>query len=298
MCYKLKHLLISRSKLSQAIKDDTGFIPAIHTSIETIKQDKDRAQLESLKAWISPTDVVSQQSDILRRRHEGTGQWFLNTSEFAEWLRPSNTGRTLFCVGIPGAGKTMLAAVTINHLMTKMQSSTTGIAWLYCNYKSRNEQTEIELLAALLKHLVQDETPGVVKIVKTLQEQCASRKSKPALEELKKTLQDVLASLSTVYIVIDALDECPSDDGTRRQLLACIRELQSCTDLRLMVTSRHIHEITDKFQDATTIEVRAHDEDVTRFVTGQMDRLPRCIQRDAELQKLVQEKITGAIDGM
>jgi predicted glycosyltransferase len=192
----------------------------------------------------------------------------------------------------------MLAAVTINHLMTKMQSSTTGIAWLYCNYKSRNEQTEIELLAALLKHLVQDETPGVVKIVKTLQEQCAARRSKPALEELKKTLQDVMASLSTVYIVIDALDECPSDDGTRRQLLACIRELQSFADLRLMVTSRHIHEITDEFQDATTIEVRAHDEDVTRFVTGQMDRLPRCIQRDAELQKLVQEKITGGIDGM
>jgi hypothetical protein len=118
------------------------------------------------------------------------------------------------------------------------------------------------------------------------------------LEELKKTLQDVLANLSTVYIVIDALDECPSDDGTRRQLMACILELQSCTDLRLMVTSRHIPEIADEFQDAIAIEVRAHDEDVTRFVTGQMDRLPRCIQRDAELQKLVREKITGAIDGM
>jgi Cdc6-like AAA superfamily ATPase len=295
-------LLIDKSKLSQAIKDDTGFIrdhvPVIHASIETIKQDRDRAQLQKLKAWLSSTDFVSQQSDIFRRRHEGTGQWFLDTPEFAEWLHPSQAGRTLLCTGIPGAGKTMIAAVVIDHLVTKVQSSTIGVAWLYCNYKSRNEQTEHELLAALLKHLVRDETTGVAKVVKELQEQCAARESRPAPEDLKKALQDVLAYYSVVYVVIDALDECSSEDGSRRQLLDHLRELKSCTDVRLMVTSRIIPEIVDEFREAATIEVRAHYEDVTRFVAGQIDRLPRCIQRDAELQKLVQDKITGAIEGM
>jgi Cdc6-like AAA superfamily ATPase len=295
-------LLIYKSKLSQAIKDDTGFIrdhvPVIQASIETIKQDRDRAQLQKLKAWLSSTDFVSQQSDIFRRRHEGTGQWFLDTPEFAEWLHPSQAGRTLLCTGIPGAGKTMIAAVVIDHLVTKVQSSTIGVAWLYCNYKSRSEQTGIDLLAALLNHLVQDEKAGIVEIVRSLHDQCAAEKSRPSLEDLKKALKEVLTHFSIVYIVIDAIDECSSENGTRRQLLDHLRELQRCTDIRLMVTSRTIPEIVDEFQDATTVEVRAHDEDVTRFVAGQMDRLPRCIQRDADLQRLVREKITGAIDGM
>jgi hypothetical protein len=290
------------SKLSQAIKDDTSFIrdhmPVILASVEAIKHDRDHAHIEDLKAWISPVDSLSQQSDILRRRHEGTGQWFMNTPQFAEWLHPANTGRVLFATGIPGAGKTTIAAIVIDHLMTNVQSSTTGIAWLYFNYKSRNEQTEVGLLAALLKHLIQDRTPDIVKIVETLQGICAARKSSPTPGELKKVLQYVLASFSIVYIVVDALDECPSEDGTRRQLMGHLRELQSCTDLRVMVTSRHIPEIVEAFQDAASVELRAHDEDVIRFVAGQMDRLPRCIQRDVELQRLVQEKITGAIDGM
>jgi Cdc6-like AAA superfamily ATPase len=273
-------------------------VPALQASIETIKYDRDHAQFQDLKAWISPTDFVSQQSDIFRRRHEGTGQWFLNTSEFSEWLHPSNTGQTLLCTGIPGAGKTMIAAVTIDHLMTKVQTRTAGVAWLYCNYKSRNEQTESELLAALLKHLIQDETPDVKKIMKPLQEKCTTGKSRPPREEVNKALQDVLGCFPIVYIVIDALDECPSGDGTRRQLLAQLRELQAYTDLRLMVTTRHIPEIIDEFRDAANIEVRAHDGDVTQFVAGQMHRLPRCIQRDVELRDFVREKITGAIDGM
>jgi hypothetical protein len=192
----------------------------------------------------------------------------------------------------------MMAAVTIDFLTTQVQSSTTGVAWIYCNYKSRSEQTGIELLSALLNHLVQDETPGVVEIVRSLHEQCVAEKSRPSLEDLKKALEEVLANFSIVYIVIDAIDECSSEDGTRRQLLDHLRGIQRCTDIRLMVTSRTIPEIVDEFQDAITVEVRAHDQDVIRFVAGQMDRLPRCIQRDAGLQRLVREKITGAIDGM
>jgi hypothetical protein len=192
----------------------------------------------------------------------------------------------------------MIAAVAIDHLVNQIQSSTTGVAWLYCNYKSPDEQAENELLAALLKHLVQDDTTGVASIVKGLHEQCAARESRPAPSDLKKALQDVLACYSIVYIVIDALDECSSEDGSRRQLLDHLRELRTCTDIRLMVTSRNIPEIVDEFREDATVDVRAHDEDVARFVAGQMDRLPRCIQRDTELQILVQEKITGAIDGM
>ena len=65
-----------------------------------------------------------------------------------------------------------------------------------------------------------------------------------------------------------------------------------------MITSRHIQEIIIKFRGALMLEVRANNEDVRRFVTGQIYRLPKCIQRDTTLQEMVQNKVTEAVDGM
>jgi hypothetical protein len=39
------------------------------------------------------------------RKHGGVGQWLLSSNEFQGWLNQNK--QTLFCPGIPGAGKTM-----------------------------------------------------------------------------------------------------------------------------------------------------------------------------------------------
>lgn len=65
-----------------------------------------------------------------------------------------------------------------------------------------------------------------------------------------------------------------------------------------MVTARFIPDIEDAFRGALRLEVQASEEDVKRFVAGQIFRLPRCIQRDPALQILLQEKIVDAVDGM
>jgi hypothetical protein len=270
----------------------------IQNGIETMRIDQDHAQLDSLKAWLSPTDFLAQQSDIIHRRHKGTGQWFLDTPEFSKWLLPTNTGETLFCTGIPGAGKTMIAAIVIDHLTTEIRDSTTGVAWVYCSYRSRGEQTADTLLGSILKQLVRSETPHVVDLVIKFKQQYATRGTKPTADDLRRVLFSVLAELSTTYIVVDALDECSVDGGTRSQLLEHLRALQHKTDLRLLITSRHIPDIVEKFKKNPRIEIRAHDGDIRSFIAGQLFRLPRCVQRDSELQGMIQEKITGAIDGM
>ena len=65
-----------------------------------------------------------------------------------------------------------------------------------------------------------------------------------------------------------------------------------------MITSRMIPDIINKFKTALRLEVQASDEDVKQFIAGQVHRLPRCIQRDAALQEMVQDKITEAVSGM
>ncbi|MCJ1470533.1 hypothetical protein MMC07_009179 [Pseudocyphellaria aurata] len=306
-------LQMDHFKLSQAIKECTD---TIHTSTEAVKndmafirthvltaesrfdavrQDQDRARHEQLMGWISPTNFPAQQSDFIARRHPGTGQWFLDAPEFTKWLLDPN--ETLFCHGIPGAGKTTIAATVIDHLLTKVYSDTVGVAYVYCNYKRQVEQNAAELLAAILKQLVQAR-PSIAEPVQHLHEQHAGRGTKPSLEEIFGALRAVLANYSSAYIAVDALDECPDQDGTRRQFLAKLRDLQSGTDLRLFATSRFIPDIVGKFGAALMLEIRASDEDVRRFVTDQIHRLPRCIQRDDTLQNIVQEKIVQAVDGM
>lgn len=291
--------LTCRSKLSQAIQDDTNFVrtrvPAIQSGVDQIQQNQADATHREIVEWISPTSYPAQQSDIIRRRQEGTGQWFLDAPEFARWLDAPKG--TLFCPGIPGAGKTMVAAIAIDHLLQSTQSSSTGVAYVNCNYKVQAEQDASSMLAAIVKQLVQGQLSAVEPVERLHRKHC-NRGTKPLVEEIYSVLREVVAKHSMVYVVIDALDECRDSDGTRSQLLARLKDLQVGHDVRIMATARFIPEIQAEFQRAVKLEIQASDEDVRRYVAGQTHRLPRCIQRDPALQAMMQDKLAEAVNGM
>ncbi|RYP63304.1 hypothetical protein DL771_009336 [Monosporascus sp. 5C6A] len=178
----------------------------------------------------------------------------------------------------------------------QMDHFSVGVAYVYCNYKTQEEQDTTSLLAAILKQLVQAR-PSTVEPVERLHEQHADRGTMPSLDEVFGALRDVLAHYPTIYIVTDALDECRDSDG-RRQFLAKLRELQAVQDIRLMATSRSIPEVMNEFREALSLEVQASNEDVKRFVAGQTYRLPKCIQRDPALQDMVQDRIVEVVGGM
>lgn len=316
----ITRILMSSSKLSQAIKasvdtlhisnqaikDDSAFmrdtIPTLQEDlvavrdVQSLQWDAQKLQQHhTVMDWLSPTDFPAQQHDVITRRQEGTGQWFLNSPGFADWLQGS--GKTLFCPGIPGAGKTMIAAIAIDHLGNVARSENIGVAYIFYNYKSQVDWSVDTLLAAILKQLVQTQ-PDMAEEVIQLYKSHSTGRRRPLLEEIFTALQSACTKYSRVHIVVDALDECTDQDGARSRLLAKLRELQHGSNIRLMVTSRFIPDIEQKFRSALKLEVRASDEDVRRYVAGQIPRLPKCIQRDDEMKSLVQGKIVKAVDGM
>jgi hypothetical protein len=246
-----------------------------------------------LLAWISSSDYPAQQSDIIKRRQEGTGQWFLDAPEVARWLNDAKT--TLFCPGIPGAGKTMVAAIAVDRLLDSAQNGAYGVAYVYCNYKSQADQDIVSILAAILKQLVQSRL-STLGPVERLHQKHAGRGTKPSLDDIYSALRDVLAQYPYVHIVVDALDECQSE--TRRQLCTKLLDLQKGAEVRLMVTSRFVPDVEDAFRLALRLEVQASDADVKRFVAGQIHRLPGCVQRNTTLQELVQRRVVEAVGGM
>ncbi|EDU40458.1 ankyrin repeat domain containing protein [Pyrenophora tritici-repentis Pt-1C-BFP] len=186
---------------------------------------------------------------------------------------------------------------TLVGIALQIDNFSLGVAYVYCNYKAKEEQDASSMLAAIVKQLVQGR-PSTAEPVERLYKQHADRGTKPSLEEIFGALREVVAMHPTVYIAIDALDECRDSDGTRRLFLARLRDLQAGQDVRLVTTSRFIPQVETEFKQAHRLEVRASNEDVRRFIAGQMYRLPKCIQRDPALQQMVEEKIAEKVDGI
>lgn len=227
----------------------------------------------------------------------GTGKWFLDTKEFEAWLK--GEGKILFCPGIPGAGKTMMASIVIDHISHDVCRQNACVSYLFCNYKGTAELTVSDLLAAVLKQLLRSR-PDISNTITDMCGFCSARDTKPSFSQVVATVQIVCTSYNTVYIIVDALDECDNTNGTRDLLIQELLSLQKddATDVRLMFTSRFIPDITQAFGSSPTLEVKASEEDVESFVVGQMPHLPRCVQRDKRLRRMAQNKIVEAVDAM
>jgi hypothetical protein len=256
------------------------------------QHDQDR---QAILDWITPIDYATQQSDFISRRQEGTGQWLLNSDQFQNWVAQSN--QTLFCPGIPGAGKTISSSIVIEDLYTKFQNNpTVGIVYAYCNFRRQHEQKPVDLFASLLKQLIQG-LPSIPQSIQRLYEEHQQKRTRLLFDEILQALQSVAADYSKTFIIIDALDECR--EGGQKRFLAELLNLQARIAANLFVTSRFIPEIEKEFKGRSTqLEIRASDEDLKSYIDGHMLNLPSFVSRNENLRKEIESAIIRAVDGM
>lgn len=67
-------------------------------------------------------------------------------------------------------------------------------------------------------------------------------------------------------------------------MLSKLFDLQTKYGINLFITSRFISTITEKFQHDLTVEIRAHKQDVQRYVEGRIPDLPSFVGRKPDLQ--------------
>lgn len=281
---------------TEDIKGDTEVIrkalPDLEDGIDALRNTQLRDRVSS---WICGTDYPTRHADIISQRQAGTGMWFLESPIFRTWVQGPK--QTLFCPGIPGAGKTMIAAIAIDHLLRTARTNNIGIAFSYCSYNTRSDLTLSVLLAGLVKQLIQSQSP-IPDPVMRLYDKHRSSGTSPTLDEMSSVLLSVLSCNTHTYIVIDALDEYGGNHYAQHGLVRTLQSLQGQANLCLMFTSRYLPEIERQFTGSPTLPIRATEADVRRFLDGEVHRLPRCVQRDTELQDLVKAKVAAAVDGM
>ncbi|KAF4426403.1 Vegetative incompatibility protein HET-E-1 [Colletotrichum fructicola] len=232
-------------------------VKQVHVKLTTAE---DKKLFKDILEWLSPINYGSMQSDHFTMRHEGTGQWFLSSPQYQEWNE--STGKTLYCPGIPGAGKTILTSIVINDLVSKAESNTeVGIAYVYCSFQRATEQNIEHMLSSLLKQLA-ERAPDPSESLRSLFEKHKHWQTRPSVAELSKTLELVCKTFARVYILIDALDECQAV-GCRSSLLKTLFKQRTGTGapVHLFATSRFIPEIEEEFEDPLRCEIKASEKD-------------------------------------
>ncbi|KAK2792866.1 hypothetical protein FQN52_002544 [Onygenales sp. PD_12] len=266
-------------------------VRATRSELQEWKQSDESRKILS---WLKDTDPGAQLSDFLGRRQAGTGIWFLNDDTFTAWLTGGQQ-RTLFCPGVPGAGKTIMASIVVDELYRRFQyDEDVGISFLFCNFGLRHIEKPKDMMAGILKQLVRKNDP-LPEAVKNLYDTNERKGTRPLYDELSIALDSTLSRYSKTFIVADALDEA---DEAASQVLSTLMELQSRHHIRLLVTSRFVPEITAKFNNSPWLEIRANDDDVEKYVQDQIKQRLPYVAKDSELRTEVTNKITKAVDGM
>lgn len=277
------------------VESTSGIAIETKKGVDQLKQRQADQDRRDVLNWLTPTDYSTQQHDFFHRRQKGTGQWLLGSSEYRAWLRES--GQTLFCPGIPGAGKTILASIVVDDLTTVIRTDPTiGIAYIYCNFRQQNEQTIDHLLASLLKQLLENE-PDPAKTMTELSNIYNKERKYPRLDELTASLRSVTGAYSKVFIIIDALDECSNSNGCRARLLSEIFRLQTDFNVNILVTSRFTPEF-EKPGKSISLEIRARDADVQSYVVERLSQYPMFVRSGHLLQQEIVTRIVEAASGM
>jgi nucleoside phosphorylase len=243
-------------------KDLLSIMPAIRVEAEI--------EIGEVLDWLTINDHSVQQNDYLELREPGTGEWFLKTPEFEHWVQ--SPGKLLFCPGIAGSGKTIIASTIVDDLQGQYENDpNVGVAYIYFNHMRPEKQTIRHSLAALLRQLSEN-APHLHYSIRNLYQKHTKGRKRPSVDALVQGLEEAAGLHSRQFIVIDALDECQTADGCREHFLSVILSLQAKHGVNVLVTSRELPDITRRFGASTALEIRAREEDIAAYVDARISR--------------------------
>ncbi|KAJ7117141.1 ankyrin repeat-containing domain protein [Mycena epipterygia] len=269
-----------------------GILKSVELVAQEQQQHIDDAKRDKILEWMSPLNSFQRQADIFSRWQPGTGGWLLTSPEFRDW--ESDCGKSLWCHGMPGAGKTVLASLVVNHLESRTHNENIGVACIYLNYKEAESQTPQNLLGCLWRQLVLGKP--IPPAVHALYEKHRERNTRLPLDEVHTILTSSVAPYSKVYLIVDAVDEYPEEQCT------ILLKALGAIGVNVMLTSRpHIDPDSFILPNLQLMEIQATENDMKQYIDTQISkssRLSKHVRGRPELSKEIRFKILTNVNGM
>ncbi|KAH6870872.1 hypothetical protein BKA70DRAFT_1069663, partial [Coprinopsis sp. MPI-PUGE-AT-0042] len=205
--------------------------------------------------------------DILSKATPGTGVWLLKTDKFIIWLDPNGDLKILWGIGIPGAGKTVLASIIIRELeaLAAVEDSRICVCYVYIRYSDRADLSVRNILEIIVKQTV-ERHPDCELIAEKAYARHIREKTQPTESELLELLRQFTEVNAATFYFLDALDEAP--DRIQVDLVLKLASLNA----RLFVTSRPLESVQARVPDAHCFPIFAQEGDLDLHINQEISR--------------------------
>ena len=197
----------------------------------------------------------------------------------------------------------------VEHLGVMRASGLASVLYFYFDFNDIKKQSRRALLSSLLVQLGAQSDP-FCDILSSLYSSHDNGERQPSDDCLMQCLTKMLSleGQGTIYIIMDALDECPNKPGMpspREEILKVIEELVGLClpNLRLCITSRPEADIRNALEPLTSHPVSLHEErgqreDIIDYIKSVVRSDPRMLRWNDKEKNLVIYTLSEKADGM
>ncbi|KAH9013414.1 hypothetical protein EDB85DRAFT_967604 [Lactarius pseudohatsudake] len=268
---------------SEDIREALVAMQQIASNMNLNKSQRDQLHDKS-RQWLSPADPSTNYNIACKAHHDGTATWFIQGTTFREW---QVAGSLLWIHGRPGSGKSILCYSIIRQVTRLCDAGLALMAYFYFDFKDTAKQDARAALSSLLIQLSYQSDP-CSDILGRLYSAHRSGGVQPGDATLMKCLSDMLAlpRNGPIYIILDALDECPKSAGTpspRESVLELVGWLTKLGHPTYVVS---LHEQSGQ------------QEDINDYIVSFTNTDTYMRKWKQEIKGLVIERLTRGVDGM
>ncbi|KAI9435330.1 hypothetical protein H4582DRAFT_2100470 [Lactarius indigo] len=252
-------------QVNVAIEDGKETKALLQQTANKIDQENRSRVRKDHRAWPSPPDPSTNQNLACTTQHDGTAAWFFLGSIFLEWKSKLTTS-LLWIHGKPGSGKSILCSAIIQELTALWEAGLASMAYFYFDFRDTDKQNLYNLLPSLLTQLSAC-SDSCCDILSRIYRKHGDGARKPNTSVLVACLKEMLTlpGQGPIYIILDALDECPNTSGipsSRKQVLDLVKDLVGLqlSNLHICITSRPEVDIRAALEPLALHAVSIHEE--------------------------------------
>ena len=201
------------------------------------------------------------------------------------------------------------SSAIVQRILSLSDGGRASVAYFYFDFRDDNKKHRRNLLPSLLIQFAAQSIP-CCGIISRVYSSHGKGTQQPSDEIMINCLTNMLSATTQhpIYIIVDALDECPNTSGVRsprERVLSLIKNLVELRlpNLHICVSSRPEIDIRNRLEPLTSLRLSLHDqtghkEDIVKYIWSEVNFIADEKGWRQDDKELVIETLSGKADGM